>query len=117
MKITAEFSWEAAHRLPLLPSSHKCHNLHGHNYRMVVGIDGPLDARGFVMDYAELEAIVGPLIAQLDHRYLNDIDGLECPTTEVIVNWMLARIKPHIGNRRVTVTVFETPRYSAEASA
>lgn len=116
MKISAEFSWEAAHRLPRLPATHKCHRLHGHNYRMVVAVEGPVDDRGFVMDYAELEAIVGPLVAHLDHNYLNDIVGLDCPTTEVIVGWFIDRIKPAMSDKRVTVTVYETPRYSAEES-
>lgn len=55
MKIAATFSFEAAHRLPRLPEGHKCKNLHGHNYVLEVAVEGPLDERGFVMDYAELE--------------------------------------------------------------
>lgn len=116
MKIAAQFGFEAAHRLPHLPDGHKCKNLHGHNYRLEVSVEGPLDERGFVMDYAELEAIVDPIIRRVDHRYLNDINGLENPTTEVMVGWFLDRIKPRLPDRRVTVTLFETPRYSAEDS-
>lgn len=68
------------------------------------------------MDYAEIEAIVDPLVAQLDHRFLNEIEGLSCPTTEVMVGWFLDRIKPLLPDKRVAVTLFETPRYSAEDS-
>lgn len=114
MKITAEFGFEGAHQLAHLPEGHKCKRLHGHNWRMIVAVEGEPDGRGFVYDYAELEAIVDPLVAQLDHRFLNEIEGLSCPTTEVMVGWFLDRIKPHFPGNRVTVTLFETPRYSAE---
>lgn len=116
MRITAEFSFEGAHQLAHLPDGHKCKRLHGHNWRMVVAVDGQPDDRGFVMDYAELEEIVDPLVAQLDHRFLNEIEGLEMPTTEVMVGWFLDRIKPQMPDKNVTVTLFETPRYSAEDS-
>lgn len=68
------------------------------------------------MDYAELEGIVGPLVARLDHRYLNDIEGLKTPTTEVLVGWFLERIKPSLPDHSVTVRLYETPRYWAEDS-
>jgi len=116
LKITAEFGFEGAHQLAHLPEGHKCKRLHGHNWRLVVGVEGEPDERGFVMDYAELEEIVAPLVARLDHRFLNEIDGLSCPTTEVMVGWFLDRIKPQLPAHRVTVTLYETPRYSAEDS-
>lgn len=112
MKITAEFEFEGAHQLAHLPEGHKCKRLHGHSWRMVVGVEGEPDERGFVMDYAELEEIVAPLVA----RFLNEIEGLSCPTTEVMVGWFLDRIKPRLPRHRVTVTLLETPRYSAEDS-
>lgn len=68
--VTKEFRFEAAHRLPHLPKGHKCRNLHGHSYRFTVTVHGYPDARGFVMDYAELARIVDPLVAALDHSYL-----------------------------------------------
>lgn len=117
MKIAATFSFEAAHRLPLLPEGHKCKNLHGHNYRLDVAVDGDLDACGFVMDYAELEAIVDPIIRRIDHRYLNEIEGLENPTSEVMAQWFMAQIKPRLGDKTVTITIYETPRYMVELIA
>lgn len=117
MKIAADFSFEAAHRLPKLPDGHKCKNLHGHNYRLTVEVEGVLDERGFVMDYAELEEIVDPIIKRVDHRYLNEIDGLENPTSEVLVQWFMDQIKPQLPGKSVTLRIFETPRYYVEMSS
>lgn len=113
MKIAAEYSFEAAHRLPMVPSDHKCHRLHGHNYRIEVSISGDVDKRGFVIDYAELDAAVQPLIDHLDHRYLNDIGGLENPTSEVLAVWLKDRIGAKIPFEP-TIRIYETPRYWVE---
>lgn len=114
MKIAATYEFEAAHQLPRLPEGHKCRRLHGHNYKVEVAVLGEPDARGFVMDYAELDAIVQPIIARLDHQYLNQIEGLENPTSEVLVMWLKDRITPHVQNE-FTVRIYETPRYWVEA--
>jgi 6-pyruvoyltetrahydropterin/6-carboxytetrahydropterin synthase len=116
MKIAVEFGFEAAHRLPNLPDGHKCKNLHGHNYKLEIALESDtLDERGFVIDYAELEDIVNPLIKIVDHRYLNDIEGLENPTSEIIVQWFMKRIKPKLSNTfLVTLRLYETPRYWVE---
>ena len=90
MRITAEFHYDAAHRLPLLPDTHKCSRLHGHTYRLLVTIDGPVQANGFVLDFADVKAEVNPLIKQLDHYYLNDI--IDNPTVEVQLEWLWQRI-------------------------
>ncbi len=116
MRIGATFTFEAAHRLPNLPEGHKCRNLHGHNYQLDVTIEGKLDECGFVMDYAELEEIVGPIVQRVDHRYLNDVEGLENPTSEIMLEWFMARIKPRIA-APVTLRLYETNRYWAELSA
>jgi 6-pyruvoyltetrahydropterin/6-carboxytetrahydropterin synthase len=92
-RIGRTYRFESAHRLPLLPEGHKCKNLHGHNYRMEVVLSGALDARGFVMDFAEIDAEIMPLIKKVDHRLLNDVEGLENPTAEIIAAWFLQRIK------------------------
>ena len=117
VKIAAQFGFEAAHRLPNLPDGHKCKNLHGHNYRLEVSISGELDERGFVMDYAELEAIVDPIIKRVDHRFLNEIEGLENPTSEVMAEWFMAQIKPKLSGKVVTLRIYETPRYWVEHAA
>ena len=117
MKIAATFGFEAAHRLPKLPDWHKCKNLHGHNYQLEVAVEGgdDLDERGFVMDYAELEGIVNPLVATVDHKYLNEIPGLDNPTSEIIVQWFMRNIRPALsGCYVVTLRLYETPRYWVE---
>lgn len=90
MKITTEFHYDAAHRLPLLPDTHKCSRLHGHTYRLLVTVDGPVGDDGFVIDFADVKTAVEPLIEQFDHHYLNDI--IDNPTVEVQLEWLWERI-------------------------
>jgi 6-pyruvoyltetrahydropterin/6-carboxytetrahydropterin synthase len=92
-RIGRTYRFESAHRLPCVPDGHKCKNLHGHNYRIEVVVSGKLDDRGFVADFAEIDAEVAPLIKKVDHRLLNDVEGLENPTAEIIAAWFLQRIK------------------------
>lgn len=91
-RIGRTYRFESAHHLPHLPDGHKCKNLHGHNYRVEIVVSGTLDARGFVRDFAEIDADMAPLVAQVDHKLLNDIPGLENPTAEVIAAWFFERI-------------------------
>src|SRR5262245_63935747 len=83
-RIGRTYRFESAHYLPLVPVGHKCRNLHGHNYRIEVVVHGTLDDRGFVKDFAEIDAEILPLIKSLDHRLLNDVEDLENPTAEII---------------------------------
>lgn len=92
MKIWREFTFEAAHRLPLVPEGHKCARLHGHSYRVEIHVVGPVGDDGMVMDFSEIKAAWKPLHARLDHYYLNEIDGLENPTSEVLARWIFDRI-------------------------
>lgn len=97
MELYKVFQIEAAHRLPNLPPEHKCSRLHGHSFRIEVHIEGEVDARlGWVMDFADLKAAFEPLFRQLDHHYLNEIDGLENPTSENLARWIWARLKPKL---------------------
>jgi 6-pyruvoyltetrahydropterin/6-carboxytetrahydropterin synthase len=113
VRIAATYTFEAAHRLPFVPDGHKCKRLHGHNYRIDVSIDGPLDERGFVIDYAELDNVVQPIIDSLDHRLLNDIPGLENPTSEIIALWLRDKITQKLPFTP-TIRIWETPRYWVE---
>jgi 6-pyruvoyltetrahydropterin/6-carboxytetrahydropterin synthase len=97
MELFAEFRFEAAHRLPNVPKEHMCAQLHGHSYQLRVTVAGPVDARtGWVLDFATLAAAFEPLRLQLDHRYLNEIDGLGNPTSEHLARWLWQRLDPVI---------------------
>ncbi|GAA0742664.1 6-carboxytetrahydropterin synthase QueD [Dactylosporangium roseum] len=88
MEIFREFTFEAAHRLPQVPSGHKCARLHGHSYRLEVHVQGEVNPTpGWVMDFADIKAAVKPVIDQLDHYYLNEVPGLENPTSENLARW------------------------------
>ncbi|HSU16063.1 6-carboxytetrahydropterin synthase QueD [Longimicrobium sp.] len=108
MEIFKEFGFEAAHRLPNVPEGHKCARLHGHSFRVEVHVRGDLDPRlGWVMDFADVKAAVKPIIHQLDHYYLNEIEGLENPTSEVLARWLWTRIRPALPGL-VRIVVRET---------
>jgi 6-pyruvoyltetrahydropterin/6-carboxytetrahydropterin synthase len=95
MEIFKEFQVEAAHRLPNLPDTHKCSRLHGHSFRIAVHVSGePGDETGWVMDFADIKRAFQPLYDRLDHHYLNDIEGLENPTSEVLAKWIWDRLAP-----------------------
>jgi len=91
MEIYKQFTFEAAHRLPNLPQDHKCSRLHGHSYAVTIAIEGPIDVQtGWVQDFGDLKAAFAPISERLDHYYLNDVPGLENPTSEVLAVWIWA---------------------------
>lgn len=95
MEVFAEFRFEAAHRLPHVAPEHKCARMHGHSYRARVVVAGPLDAaRGWVIDFDDIHRAARPLVDQLDHRVLNEVQGLENPTAEHIARWLWRGLKP-----------------------
>lgn len=108
MEIFKEFSIEAAHRLPNLPEGHKCRRLHGHSFRVRIVVAGEPDPHtGWIMDFADIKDRFRPLYEQLDHRYLNEIPGLENPTSENLARWIWQRLKPDLAEL-VRVEVRET---------
>ena len=95
MEIYKEFTFEAAHRLPNAPPGHKCARLHGHSFRVSVYVRGGVDPRaGWVMDFGDIKSAFKPLLDRLDHYYLNEIEGLENPTSEHLAKWIWRRLKP-----------------------
>jgi 6-pyruvoyltetrahydropterin/6-carboxytetrahydropterin synthase len=108
MRLFKEFSFEAAHRLPNVPDGHKCARLHGHSFQVRLTVDGPVGASsGWVMDFADMKAAFSPLYDRLDHRYLNEIPGLENPTSENIARWIWRELVPALPGL-VEVEVRET---------
>lgn len=95
MRISKSYGFEAAHRLPMVPEGHKCSQLHGHSYQIEIELEGPVDPKmGWVCDYADITAAWEPLRKQLDHHFLNEIPGLENPTSELLAIWIYDRLKP-----------------------
>ena len=97
MEIFKAFTFEAAHRLPNVPEGHKCARLHGHSFRVEIHVRGPIgEQSGWVMDFAEIKAAFAPIYDRLDHHYLNEIEGLENPTSERLARWIWNSLAPDL---------------------
>jgi len=94
VELVRTFRFEAAHALPNAPEGHKCRRVHGHNYRVDVHVYGEVDpTTGWLIDFGEVKKVVDPLIERLDHRYLNDVEGLENVTSELLAKWLWDRLR------------------------
>jgi len=95
VRLIKELRFEAAHRLPNVPEGHKCARLHGHSFKIELAVEGPVNPEsGFFIDYSRIDEIWQPLHDVLDHHYLNQVLGLENPTSEILAHWLWQRIKP-----------------------
>ena len=95
VRLIRSFGFEAAHWLPTFPDGHKCRRLHGHSYRVEVVVEGEVPPEsGYLLDYGDIQKVIDPVRDQLDHRCLNDVEGLENPTSEVLAGWLWQRLAP-----------------------
>jgi 6-pyruvoyltetrahydropterin/6-carboxytetrahydropterin synthase len=109
-ELSKTFRFEAGHHLPNVPADHKCARPHGHGYRVTLVVEGPVDERvGWVMDFGEIRKVMAPLLERLDHADLNQVEGLDNPTAELIAKWFWDRARPQLpGLRSVTVAESDT---------
>ena len=97
IELRKTYQFEAAHLLPHLPESHKCRRLHGHSFQVEIAVAGETDPKlGWLIDYAEITEAFKPILDRLDHYYLNEIPGLENPTSEIVAVWIWKNLKPHL---------------------
>ena len=108
MQIYKDFSIEAAHRLPNVPEGHKCARLHGHSFQVRISVEGPVgEQTGWIMDFGDIKGAFAPIYDQLDHHYLNDVEGLENPTSENLALWIWQKLEPALPGL-YSVTIKET---------
>jgi len=105
--IWRRFRFEAAHQLPNVHPGHKCGRMHGHGFEIILHADQDLGQRDMGVDFDYLEKCWAPIHAELHHACLNDIPGLENPTSEIIAGWIWERLKPQVPELS-WVTVYET---------
>jgi len=107
-KVFVERSFEAAHSLGMLPPTHKCHGVHGHHYTIRVYCTGPVDERGFVIDYGDIKEALDPLIKRVDHSFLNEELAMEQPSTENLARWFWFELSTQIGHVLDHIEIRET---------
>ena len=95
IELVRTFRFEAAHLLPNVPEGHKCRRLHGHSYVVDVRLEGEIDERlGWLTDFGDVKKVAQPVFDRLDHYYLNDVPGLENPTSELLAVWLHRELRP-----------------------
>lgn len=105
--IWRRYRFQAAHQLPHVPPGHKCGRMHGHGFEVILHANQDVSARDMGIDYDLLDELWAPLHFQLNYRCLNELPGLENPTSEVIAAWLWRGLKPQVPELS-WVTVYET---------
>ncbi len=109
MILYKHFTFDSAHFLPNLPNGHSCKELHGHTYHLTVFVEGDvLKEEGWVLDFKDFKKVIGPVINSIDHKLLNNIDGLQNPTSELLAIWIWDKIKPQLPQLK-RIELKETP--------
>lgn len=116
-ELKQHFQIESARFLPNLPKNHPCANMHGHSFKIILTLVGDLDPKlGWVQDYHEISEVMKPLLAQLDHKVLNEVSGLNNPTSELLAKWIFENAKnklPLLQSVTIMETAFTECRYPA----
>jgi 6-pyruvoyltetrahydropterin/6-carboxytetrahydropterin synthase len=107
-ELKTQFRIESARFLPKLDKNHPCSRMHGHGFLITLRLVGSQTQVGWVRDYHEIESSMKPLIRQIDHQILNEVSGLENPTSENLCKWIFENAQKVIPEL-VQVTVSETP--------
>lgn len=111
-RIVKTFTFEAAQTLPHAPAGHKCRLMHGHSFKLEITVEGTVDpATGWVYDHAEISRAMKPLLELLDHAYVNEIEGLENPTIELMCAWFWKKLAPQLPGL-AEIVLHETPTAS-----
>lgn len=107
-ELKQHFQIESARFLPRLPVSHPCSRTHGHSFKIVLSLVGDADPQsGWLIDYNEITETAKPVLNEIDHRLLNDVPGLENPTTENLCRWLFEKLRSRLPALR-RVGVMET---------
>ena len=109
MELRQHFQIESARFLPNLESDHPCARMHGHSFKIILTLKGPVDpVAGWVMDYHVITKVMEPILRKLDHRVLNEVDGLSNPTSELLAKWIFDQVIQQIP-LLTAVNISETP--------
>lgn len=107
-ELKQHFYIESAHFLDHLPKNHPCSQMHGHSFKITFRFIGEKDQKfGWVLDYNEISEKIKPVLSKLDHHVLNEIEGLENPTSENLAEWIYTRCHTVL-SQLAQVTVSET---------
>ncbi|RYZ65019.1 MAG: 6-carboxytetrahydropterin synthase [Proteobacteria bacterium] len=108
-ELKQHFQIESSRFLPNLEKSHPCSRMHGHSFKIILTLVGEADARlAWVIDYNDIQSRMKPILDRIDHRTLNEVPGLENPTSEMLTKWVYdeaLRVLPQV----TRVTIAETP--------